>query len=153
PDEQRLVRSLTLPLAARGHVEEAVRYQIERVSPFKPDNTLYGIKLLDSDPRSNELHLKLSIISRALVYDLKARGARLGFPIDGFAVESDGDVALEALAFSAPGTAAQKMPLGTKALLAASVVLFASLLLVPTVGKWNRGEALENEVALLKPKA
>jgi len=130
-----------------------MRYQIERISPFKADNTLYGIKLLESDPHINELHLKLSIVSRVLVDDLKTRGARLGFPIDGFAIESADGGALEALAFSAQGTAVRKLPLTTRALLAASLVFLASLLLVPILGKWKRGEALEKEVALLKPKA
>jgi len=153
PDQQRLIRPLTLPLAAKGHIEEAMRYQIERISPFKADNTLYGIKLLESDPHINELHLKLSIVSRVLVDDLKTRGARLGFPIDGFAIESADGGALEALAFSAQGTAVRKLPLTTRALLAASLVFLASLLLVPILGKWKRGEALEKEVALLKPKA
>src|SRR5262249_34161314 len=134
-------------------IEEAVRYQIERISPFKADNTLYGLKRLESDPNINELHLKLSIVSRALVEDLKTRGARLGFPIDGFAIETAEGSALEALAFSARGTAAQKLPLATKALLAASVVFLTSLLVVPILAEWKRAEALEKEVALLKPKA
>jgi general secretion pathway protein L len=153
PDQQRLVRPLALPLAAKGHVEEFVRYQIERISPFKADNTLYGVKVLESDPRANELHVKLSIVSRALVEDLQARGMRLGFPIDGFAIESADGGPLETLAFSAQGTAVRKVPLATKALVAASLVLLASVLLVPILAKWKRGEALKEEVALLKPKA
>jgi general secretion pathway protein L len=154
PDQQRLIRPLTLPLAAKGHIEEAVRYQIERISPFKAHNTLYGIELLESDPHANELHLKLSIVATALVEDLKTRGARLGFPTDGFAIESAASGALEALAFSVQGTAVRELPLlATKALLAASLVFLASFLLVPILGKWKMTEALEKEVALLKPKA
>ena len=44
PEAQSLVRPLTLPRAAKAHLEETVRYQIERISPFKADNTLYDIK-------------------------------------------------------------------------------------------------------------
>jgi Tfp pilus assembly protein PilN len=60
---------------------------------------------------------------------------------------------LEALAFSVQGTAVRKLPLATKALLAAGLVFLASLLLTPILGKWKMTEALEKEVALLKPKA
>jgi general secretion pathway protein L len=153
PDQQCLIRPLALPLAAKGHIEEFVRYQIDRISPFKADNTLYGIKLMESNPHANEVHLNLSIVSRALVEDLEARGTQLGFPIDGFAVESADGGALETIAFSAQGTAVRKVPHATKALVAASLVLLASLLFVPILAKWKRGEALEKEIALLKPKA
>jgi hypothetical protein len=36
PERQSLTRPLTLPFAAKAHVDEAVRYQIERVSPLRP---------------------------------------------------------------------------------------------------------------------
>jgi general secretion pathway protein L len=64
-ERQSLVRPLTLPHAAKAHLDEAVRYQIERLSPFRADNTLYDFKRLDSGRRTNELRLKLTIVSKA----------------------------------------------------------------------------------------
>jgi general secretion pathway protein L len=153
PEEQSLVKPIGLPFAAKAHIEEAVRYQIERLSPFKSDNTLYGVKLLESEARANELRLQLIIISKALVQDLETRGARLGLPIDRFAIERAGCGALEPLAFTSEAPVATKLPLAAKALLATSLILIVSLLLVPVLGKWKRQEALGREVGLLKPKA
>ena len=152
PEQQSLIRPLTLPLAAKAHLDEAVRYQIERISPFKQDNTLYGIKILASDRASDELRLKLTIVSKAFVAELEERGARLGLPIDRFAIEADGG-ALETIDFKSQSAVRAKASLATKALVAASLVLIASLLLVPILDKWKRVEALEKEVSLSKPKA
>jgi general secretion pathway protein L len=153
PDHQSLARSLTLPLAAKAHIEEAIRYQIERLSPFKSDNTLYGIKLLESGRDANALHFKLFIVSKALVADIQEQSARLGFPIDRFAIEAAGSGSLETLTFTSQATAVTKLPLATKVLLSASLVLIASFLLVPIIGKWKTMEALEREITLFKPKA
>jgi general secretion pathway protein L len=153
PDHQSLARSLTLPLAAKAHIEEATRYQIERLSPFKSENTLYCIKLLESGRGANALHFQLFIVSKALVVDIEERSARLGFSIDRFAIEAAGSGFLETLTFTSQVTAVTKLPLATKALLSASLVLIASFLLVPIVGKWKTMEALKREITLFKPKA
>src|SRR5215475_4724962 len=99
-EHQRLARPLVLPLAAKAHLDEAVRYQIERLSPFKAENTLYGIKQPESDGQANELRLELTIVSRSLIDELRERGAKLGFQIDQFATETPDGRALETLSFA-----------------------------------------------------
>jgi general secretion pathway protein L len=153
PESQSLARPLTLPLAAKGHLEEAVRYQIERISPFKADNTLYDIKQLGSDRGANELRLKLTIVSKDSVTELEKRAASFGFRIDRFAVEAADGSAVETLAFNSQSASRAKLPLEAKALFAAALVLTATLLLVPIISKWKEAEALEKEVSVLKPKA
>ena len=153
PEIQSLVRPLSLPLAAKSHLDEAVRYQIERISPFKADNTLYDIKQLESDRAAGELRLKLTILSKDSVTQLEERSANFGFSIDRFAIEAAAGGALETLAFKSHSALRAKMPVGTKALLAAASILAASLILVPIINKWKGAEALEKEVSLFKPKA
>jgi general secretion pathway protein L len=153
PKGQCLARPLTLPLAAEAHLDEAVRYQIERVSPFKADNTLYDIKQLEGNRAANELRLKLSIVSKASVAELEKRTANLGFRIDHFAIEAPDGGALETLAFKSDLTSRTKMPLEAKAFLAAAFLLAVSLALAPVAGKWQHAKALEREVSILKPKA
>jgi general secretion pathway protein L len=153
PESQSLARPLTLPLAAKSHLEEAVRYQIERISPFKADNTLYDIKQLESDRAADELRLKLTIVCKDSVMELEQRSAKFGFRIDRFAIEAADGGTLETLAFKSQSASRAKVPLETKALLAAASILTASLLLVPIVSKWKGAEALEKEVSIFKPKA
>ena len=153
PERQSLTRPLTLPFAAKAHVDEAVRYQIERVSPFKADNTLYDIKQLEGGAGANELRLKLTIVSKASVAELKERSAKFGLRIDHFAIEAPDGGALETLAFAGESAPRGKMSLEAKALLAAAFILAASLVFVPIVGKWEQAKALEKEVSTLKPKA
>jgi general secretion pathway protein L len=153
PESQSLARPLTLPLAAKAHLEEAVRYQIERISPFKADNTLYDIKQLESDRAADELRLKLTIVSRDSVTELEERSANFGFRIDHFAIEAADGGALETLAFKSQSASRAKGPLETMALLAAASILTASLLIVPIFSKWKGAEALEKEISIFKPKA
>ena len=153
PARQSLTRPLTLPLAARAHVDEAVRYQIERVSPFKADNTLYDIKQLEGGAGANELRLKLTIVSKASVAELRERSAKFGFRIDHFAIEAPDGAALETLAFAEESASRGKMAFEARALLISAFFLAASLVLVPIVGKWQQAKALEMEVGTLKPKA
>jgi len=153
PERQSLTRPLTLPFAAKAHVDEAVRYQIERVSPFKADNTLYDIKQLEGGAGANELRLKLTIVSKSSVAELNERSAKFGLRIDHFAIEAPDGGALETLAFAGESAPRGKMSLEAKALLAAAFILAASLVFVPIVGKWEQAKALEKEVSTLKPKA
>lgn len=154
PEPQSLARPLSLPLAAEAHLDEAVRYQIQRLSPFKGDNTLYDIGVPARDRAADELRIKLTMVSKAFIEDLEARGASLRFPIDRFAIEaSDGGAAPEGVAFKSQSVGRARVSLETKALLAAAAILIATLFLVPIVGKLQRVAALEREVGLLKPKA
>jgi general secretion pathway protein L len=152
-ERQSLVRPLTLPHAAKAHLDEAVRYQIERLSPFRADNTLYDFKRLDSGRQTNELRLKLTIVSKASVAELEHYSAKFGFRIDRFAVEPADGGDLETVTFASEAASRGKMPLENKAILTAAFILLASLVLVPIVSKWEQSEALEKEINALKPKA
>jgi general secretion pathway protein L len=152
PARESLDKPLTLPLAAKAHLDEAVRYQIERISPFKGDNTLYSVKLLGSDENADALRLNLTIVPRVFVEGLEALGARLGLGIEQFVLERVGS-RLEPLAFQTEAEAPAKLSLATKAFLAASLILLTTLLLVPVLEKKNRAAALEREIGLVKPKA
>lgn len=153
PEHERLTRPLVLPLAAKAHLGEAVRYQIERLSPFKADNTLYDIKQPEGGGRANELRLELTIVSKALVGQFRERGGGFGLHIDHFAAEASNGGTLERLAFAGEPALRRKTPLEMKVLAAAASILTASLVLVPIVGKWEQAAALEKEVRTLKPKA
>ena len=153
PESQSLARLLTLPHAAKAHLEEAVRYQIERISPFKADNTLYDIKQLESDRAANELRLKLTILSKDSATALERLSANFGCRIDHFAIEAAGGGALETLSFKSQSASRAKVSLEAKALLVAVSILAVSLLLVPIFSKWKAAEVLEKEVGVFKPKA
>jgi general secretion pathway protein L len=153
PEAQSLVRPLTLPRAAKAHLEDTVRYQIGRFSPFKLDNTHYDIKQFSGDRSTNDIQLKLTIVSKASVTELEERSANFGFLVDRFAIEAADGGAIETLAFKSEWTARAKVPLEAKILLAAAFILAASLLLVPIVSKWKAAEVLESEISVLKPKA
>jgi general secretion pathway protein L len=152
-NHQSLTRPLVLPLAAKAHLGETVRYQIDRLSPFKADNTLYGIKQPKSDGQANELRLELTIVSKALVDEFRERSAKFGFQIDHFATETSDGGALETLAFAGERASRGKTALEMKVLAAVACILAVSLVLVPIVGKWEQATALEKDVRTLKPKA
>ncbi len=153
PERQSLARPLSLPLAAEAHLDEAVRYQIERISPFKGENTLYDISVLTRDRVADELRIKVTIVSKAFIEEFEERGASLRFPIDRFAIETTDGGALERVAFKSQSAGRARFSFETMALLATAVILIVTLLLVPIISKLKRVEALERGVSLLKPKA
>ncbi len=152
-ERQSLTRPLVLPFAAKAHLGEAVRYQIERLSPFKPDNTLYDIKQLEGGGQASELRLELTIVSRTLIEEIRERGEKLGLRIDHFAIESSEENALQTLGFADEPASHGKTALEMKVLVAALCILIVSFIIVPLIGKWQQASALEKEVRVLKPKA
>jgi general secretion pathway protein L len=153
PENRTLVRPLALPLAAESHLREAVHYQIERISPFRPDNTLYDIAKMASDRAADEVRLALTVVAGDFVGELEQRGAQLGFRIDRFASEAVGSGVLRTLDFKSKSASRGKVSLETKALFAAAFVLTVSLLIVPIIGKWKEAELLETEIEAVRPKA
>ena len=62
--EEYLVRKLTLPRAARGHLVEAVGYQLPQLTPFTADQLLYACGEAPDSPADGQIAVWLVAIPR-----------------------------------------------------------------------------------------
>ena len=151
PEAQSLTRPLTCHSPPRPILMKPCAIKSKGSVLLRP-TTRFTTSSSSAARRPTNFSLKLTIVSKASVAELKERSAKFGFRIDHFAIEAPDGGALETLAF-AVGRLRAKMSLEAKALLAAAFILAASLVFVPIVGKWEQAKALEKEVSTLKPKA
>jgi general secretion pathway protein L len=62
-----LEREIVLPLAAERDTEGALRYEMDRVTPFRPDAVFWAWEVERRDRQRRRLHLRLLLVPRAAV--------------------------------------------------------------------------------------
>lgn len=153
-DNGRLLRTeLRLPRAAAGHLEETVGYQIERLSPFLPENTLYGIRAWGDDREGSEISADVIIAPKDYVEGVRERAKLVGFCPISFAIEGVGGDELQAISFAGQERDRGRYPLRNQVLISVCVLFFATVLLAPIVSKHRALATIEDEIVVLKPQA
>lgn len=148
-----LERTVTLPLAAETHLREALNYQIDKLSPFPPGNTIYDVQSLTRGEASQGVCVRLRMVSKSVIEELEHRVEGLGVSVDRFAIEAPGRASFDDVAFRSEVRPQSSMDFSTKALLAASALLLCTIVVVPILSRMNALEHFDREIAALKPKA
>ncbi len=65
PQEQVLRRSLSLPVAARNNLHQALGFQISRLTPFSRDQVLYDVVELAAHENSEMMQVELLVVSKS----------------------------------------------------------------------------------------
>jgi general secretion pathway protein L len=73
-----LVRELTLPLAAEAALDRVLRYEMDRLTPFNPEDVCYAPHALAHDRARGLLRLRLVLVPRIWIAPLLARMAAAG---------------------------------------------------------------------------
>lgn len=99
PSDRRLVlllpptfvlrRRLQLPQAAATDLRRVVGYEIDRQTPFKPDQVWYDVRVLDLDAAPGQIAVELIAVPRAEVEPLLARLLGIGVVPDAIDVAND----------------------------------------------------------------
>jgi hypothetical protein len=153
PAESVLETALPLPRAAARHLAQAASYQIERLSPFAPASTLYALGPLKDDGSRGEIEAQILIAAKEFVEGIEERAGALGFASIGFAVEAGGPGHFERIAFAGRQASAAGLSLRARVLLAACMLLAATLAAAPIVSKTLALARVEEETGRLKPAA
>jgi general secretion pathway protein L len=99
PPETVLTREVTLPLAAARQLPSVMRFEMDRLTPFKADELYWGISGVAADRTRGRLNLQLAFVLRAPVEQLcQALASQQLFP--SFIEAPSGRIALNA---AAPG--------------------------------------------------
>src|SRR5690348_4602153 len=103
PSDRRLVlllpptfalrRRLQLPQAAASDLRRVVGYEIDRQTPFKPEQVWYDVRVLDAAAAPGQLAVELIAVPRAEVEPLLARLLGIGVVPDAVDVGNDANPA------------------------------------------------------------
>lgn len=64
PAEWIVSRALSLPSQARANLRQVIRYEMDRLTPFNPDQVYYDYRLLEGRGKGDRLHLELALCRR-----------------------------------------------------------------------------------------
>ena len=67
PAKQVLRRTLTLPSAVEENLRRTVGYDLDRLTPFKPDELYFDVVVVDRDAAKGELRVDIASVRRTIV--------------------------------------------------------------------------------------
>ena len=65
--DQVMVKSITLPLATEENLREVVGFELDRHTPFTPDQAYYDVQILQRDPPHEKILVTLVVASKSAV--------------------------------------------------------------------------------------
>ncbi len=72
------VLPITLPAAARENLQQVLRFEMDRQTPFKPADVYFDYQVLDQDAQQGELQLALALVPRSRLDQLLRVVKQLG---------------------------------------------------------------------------
>lgn len=76
--DQALVNKITLPLATEENLRDVVGFELDRHTPFTPDQAYYDVQIVRRDPQNEKITILLAVASKsevaALVDTLRQAG-------------------------------------------------------------------------------
>jgi len=144
-----LVRPVELPLAAERELGQVLRYEMDRLTPFSPDDLYWGWEIERRDRARGRLHVLLFLTPKAAIEPalgtLRRAGAKPA------ALEAPGTSLLIPLDPARPGQERrrrQMLAIGTSACAALALVAIA----LPFVLQAAVAHGIERRIAALRPQ-
>ncbi|MGH8214519.1 MAG: PilN domain-containing protein [Rhodanobacteraceae bacterium] len=155
PSDQVLVRRLVMPSAAAADPRRVAGYELDRQTPFTPDQVYYDVRVSADQPAGGQVALDLYVAPRSGLDPMLEHFAAIGAHPDGVDVQA-ADGSLAGVDLLPPGQRPRRPGRRRRAnwLLAAVCVLLAVLVLLQWLD--NRRAALatmQDEVTTMRTKA
>ena len=77
-----ITRTLYLPGQARKNLRQVIRYEIDRLTPFHPDQVYYDFRLAEDQAKGGRLTLELALCRRDPIQGWLGRMREAGAPVD-----------------------------------------------------------------------
>lgn len=90
-EDDVLALPVELPAAVEANLGQALRFQIDQVSPFSPDQVHYDHQVAEHDHEHGRLRVELRMAPRETVDDLLARMQSIGIVVHRVDTLTDGD--------------------------------------------------------------
>jgi general secretion pathway protein L len=126
PPAEVVVRRISVPAQAREFLSGIVRNQIDRLSPWQPDQAAYGFDASASPEDPANLDVRVLIVARAAIDQLRERLAAVGVIVDRVVAGLDqgGTVTLWSRLATLTGSELAQMHRRIGASIAAAVIFF-----------------------------
>ena len=82
PERQALRNSIRLPLAAAENLHEALGFELDRHTPFRPEDVYYEGRITETDEASREIVVEITTVPRAVVDELLTKISAWGIRPD-----------------------------------------------------------------------
>lgn len=89
PSDAALLRRLTFPAAAAGNARALVGFEIDRQTPFRPEQVEYDCRLLPANKGARQVPVELAVVGRERLEVELARLGELAGRLDAVDVERD----------------------------------------------------------------
>lgn len=155
PASRALRTTLDLPAASESNLREVVGYELDRHTPFRPDQVKYACRVAERDALARRLKIDLAVVPLTIIDDMLQTSARLGLEPDRIEVAAampGAPPSEDLLAHDVKSTTSGTSKL-TYGLAAAAVALIAAAVVIPLHAMQQRAEALEAEFDTVKKKA
>ncbi len=77
-----ITRSLSLPGQARNNLRQVIRYEIDRLTPFHPDQVYFDFRLDEDQGKVGRVSLELALCRREPIQGWLGRMREVGAPVD-----------------------------------------------------------------------
>ena len=150
--DQALVKTITLPLATEENLREVVGFELDRHTPFTPDQAYYDVQTVRRDPQHEKIIVALAVASRFEIAALLETLRRAGLTCTAIGVSAGagaaGNAALFDLQplFDKPPRRLSRMHVVNLVLLAVAAMFAFATIVLPI---WQQREA----VKILNPQA
>lgn len=88
PADKVLRKQIRLPLAVEENLRQALTFELDRQTPFRPEQVYFDYRIADRLPAAQQLLVELVVIPREIVERHVRQAAELGLPV-GAAVLAD----------------------------------------------------------------
>lgn len=82
--DQVLQKAVTLPMAIEENLRQALSFELDRLTPFKPDQVYFDYSVTERDPALKRLTVTLAVIPKGVLDQEIVRAASVGVQISGF---------------------------------------------------------------------
>ena len=151
--ELGLRKTLDLPLAARDDLDQLLRFEMDRLTPFRADEVYFAQRVLASDAADRRIAVELQVVPKRVVEQALATAQRLGLSPARVELAADdgGTEPLNLLRQEQAGGARESRV--TRALVLLALILAVIAVAIPLRRQQARLDELETRVAAARAEA
>lgn len=152
PGEQVLRKTLDLPLAAESDLDDLLRFELDRQTPFSPEQACYDYRVAYRNKQSGRMEVELAVAPREAVERALSLAAGWGLKPDRVTIAGDegADASFDLSGRAAPNIIGGRAVLTTVLSLTAAGMLMAALALPM---HWQAMAARDAEQMLAEARA
>lgn len=152
PDDAVLTREVSFPAQVQGNLAQVIRYELDRLSPFRPEDVVYDFVIRSAPKQSSRLSIELALCRRDQVGPWVKRLAEAGSPVDQVSWERAWPGANLLPPNERPKRRRQLFSIN-KALAALAALLLVAIAVTPLWQKSRIIEGLDREVSRARAEA